>query len=126
MSETTKHYRLWYWVFFIFSILLNVSPLAGYAIKAMIESDLIYEKVTLVTTVFIVLIMTCVSLVNKVAMRSRLWVILIGLYFCLDYILTPLMIIAVCQIVDELIVSPLKHSFREKLVINKQIDRRLR
>ena len=80
MSETTKHYRLWYWVFFIFSILLNVSPLAGYAIKAMIESDLIYEKVTLVTTVFIVLIMTCVSLVNKVAMRSRLWVILIGLY----------------------------------------------
>ena len=125
MSETTKHYRLWYWVFFIFSVLLNVCPLAVYSIKAIVESDLIYEKVTLVLTVFIVLIMTCISLVNKVAMRSRLWVILIGIYFCLDYILTPLIIIAVCQIVDELVVNPLKHNFREKLVINKQIDRRL-
>lgn len=124
VSEITKKNRLWYWIFFAFSLLLNVAPLATYAIKAVIEADLVYEKVTLVMTVFIVLIMTIISIINKVAMRSRLWIILIGIYFCLDYIMTPLIIIAVCQVVDEIIVSPLKKHFKEKLSINKEIDRR--
>ena len=125
VSEITKKHRLWYWIFFALSLLLNVGPLTVYTIKAVIEADLVYEKVTLVMTVFVVLIMTVISLINKVAMRSRLWVILIGIYFCLDYIMTPLIIIAVCQVVDEIIVSPLKKHFREKLSINKEIDRRL-
>lgn len=75
-------------------------------------------------TVFIVLIMTVVTLVQKVALRSRLWVILIGMYICLDNILTPLIIIACCQIVDELIVNPLAKAYKNRYIINKQIDRR--
>ena len=103
-SSTTKHYRLWYWVFFAFSLLCNICPLAVYVIKALIESDSTPKKVTLSTTVFIVLIMTVISIINKHAMRSRLWIILIGIYICLDSIMTPLIIIAVCQVLDELVV----------------------
>ena len=123
-SSITKHYRLWYWVFFAFSLMCNICPLIVYVIKALIESDSTPEKVALSTTVFVVLIMTLVSIVNKHAMRSRLWIILIGIYICLDHIMTPLIIIAVCQVLDELIVCPLKHSFQNKLTINKQIDKR--
>lgn len=124
-SSITKHYRLWYWVFFAFSLLCNICPLAVYVIKSLIESDSTPEKVALSTTVFVVLIMTVISIVNKHAMRSRLWIILIGIYICLDNIMTPLIIIAVCQVLDELVVCPLKHSFQNKLTINKQIDKRL-
>lgn len=125
MSDKTKKYCLWYIVFLVTSILLNIGPLAFYSIKAVMESELVHEKVTLVMTVFIVFILTCVSLVNKVAMRSRLWILLIGIYICLDAIMTPLIIIAVCQTLDELVINPLSKSFREKYIINKQIDGRI-
>ena len=121
----TKKYRRNYWILLILSILLNVCPLAVYTLKAVFESQVVYQKVALTSTVFIVLIMTIVSLVNKVTLKSRLWIILIGLYICLDYIMTPLIIIAVCQVVDELIVTPLKKSSKNKLIIHKQIDARL-
>lgn len=125
MSSKTKNYRTLFCVFFVISILLNICPLAVYAIKAVVESTLIYEKVTLVMTVFIVLLMTIVSVVNKVAMKSRLWIILIGVYICLDYIMTPLIIIAVCQILDELVAFPLKQRYKNKFTISKEIDGRL-
>lgn len=124
LSDVTKKYRLLYRLFLVVSILLNICPLATYTIKALVESNLTHQKVALSMTVFIVLIMTVVTLVQKVALRSRLWVILIGMYICLDNILTPLIIIACCQIVDELIVNPLAKAYKNRYIINKQIDRR--
>lgn len=121
----TSKYRLYTWIFTIISLLLNICPLAVYTIKAMFESDLVYEKVALTMTVFIVLILTIVCFVNKIVLRSRLWIILIGVYFCLGEILTPLIIIAICQVLDELIVHPLKKHYKNKYVINKEIDKRL-
>ena len=124
MTKITKRYCLLSWVFTIISILCNIAPLAAYSIKAIMETNLTHEKVTLTMTVFVVLLMTLISFINKSAMRSRLWVVLIGIYVCLDYIMTPLIIIACCQIADELIVCPLKNSFKNKYQINKQIDKR--
>ena len=121
----TKKYRTQYIIFAILSLLLNVLPLAVYTLKAVFESTVVYQKVALVSTVFIVLIMTAVSLVNKITLKSRLWIVLIGLYICLDHIMTLLILIAVCQTLDELIISPLKRSSKNKLVINKQIDARM-
>ena len=125
MSNITNHYRRLYWIFLLVSTLLTICPATVYTIKALIESDLVYEKTSLVLTVFLVLIMTCITIVNKQAMRSRLWILLIGLYISLDYILGPLIVIAICQVLDELIACPLKKSYKNKLVINKQIDRRV-
>lgn len=120
----TSKYRKLFWLFLVVSLLLNILPITVYTIKAVVEADLIHEKIGLTMTVFAVLIMTIVSFVNKVTLRSRLWIILIGIYICLNNILTPLIVIACSQILDELVVSPLKHSVKDKLVINKQIDRR--
>lgn len=121
----TKTYKRLYILFSVLVCLLNIAPLLGYVIKAYIECDLIREKVTLTMTVFIVAIMTMITLVNKTIYKSRLWILLLGLYFCLDYILTPLIIVAVCQIIDELIATPLKNHYRTKYQINKEIDKRL-
>lgn len=124
-STTTKKYRKWFWVFAIASVLLNVVPVAVYVLLAFFESALVIEKVGLCSTVLVVLIMTVVAQVNKVAMRSRLWILLIGLYLCLDYFITPLIIIAVCQVADEVIATPAKNYTKTRLVINKEMDKRL-
>lgn len=124
VSTTTK-YRLAYWSLFVTAILLQLGPFVTYGVIGYIQSDLVTEKIGLSLTVMIVLILTIVAFVNKVALRSRLWILLLGLYFTLDYILTPLIIVACCQIVDELIVTPLKKHFKTKLTISKEIDKRV-
>ena len=123
MSRTAK-FCLLYWIFFAASLLLNVAPLTFYTIGALCSASLVYEKVALCMTVFVVLIMTLISLMNHAAMKSRLWIVLIGIYICLGEILTPLIVIACCQITDEIIISPLKASFRNKYTINKEMDLR--
>lgn len=118
-----KKYRTLYWVFNIFHILLNVAPLITFCIMAYLESDLVLEKVCLSMTVLVVVILTAVTFINHVAMKSRLWILLIGLYFCLDFIVLPLVVIAICQVLDELIVHPISQHYKLKLTIRKEIER---
>lgn len=111
-------------LFLFCSILLNIAPLAIYTIKAFLASDLVHEKVALSMTVFIVAIMSVICLINKTTMKSRLWIIIIGLYLCLDNFITPLIIIGVCQVVDEWIANPLYRHYKLKTTINKELDKR--
>ena len=120
----TSKYRKLYWLFTIMSFLLNIAPIATYTIIAFSECNIIVEKVTLSMTLLIVLILTIVSWMNKITLRSRLWILLIGLYLCLDYIMIPVMLIAACQVLDELIVSPCRRNFKTKLTIHKELDKR--
>ena len=108
----------------ILSLLLNIGPLAFYVISALCGASLIHEKIALSMTVLVVIILTFISLINKVAMKSRIWILLIGIYIALDHILGPLIVIGVCQVLDELIVSPLKEHYKNRYTINKEIDLR--
>lgn len=123
-SPITKKFFRWAAVLLVLSLLLNIAPIAAYTIKGFVEADLIVEKVALSATVFIVLILSAISWINKTTMRSRIWIILLGLYGCLDVFITPLIIIAVCQVLDEWFINPLYKSCRNKYTINKQIDKR--
>lgn len=120
----TKSYKRRYRFFLLTSLIINILPLTIYIIRAITESNLIYQKISLTMTVFAVLIMTVISIVNKITLRSRLWIILIGLYICLSEILEPLIIIAACQVLDELVIVPLKKHYKDKLLISKEIDKR--
>lgn len=124
-STATKKYRTWLVVITIISFLLNIGPLATYVVIGLCSSTLLIEKVALCSTVFVVLILTVVAAINKLVMRSRVWVLLLGLYLCLDYFIVPLVIIAVCQVLDELVFHPLRKHYKTKLTINKEIDKRL-
>ena len=104
-------------------MLLMVGPFIGYSIVAIINSET-QEKVILGMTFVAVLIMTVVAMVNDIVIKSRLWIILLGLYCCLDYILTPLIIIAICQTVDELFIRPMKNDAKTRLISNKAMDKR--
>ena len=80
----TKKYNRLYWTFFILSLLLNAGPLFYYIGEAALGGALIHEKVSLSLLVIVVLIMSIVSWANKIVLRSKIWILIIGLYFCLD------------------------------------------
>ena len=124
MTKTTKTYKLVAGLLLIVSILLNVAPLGAYTIIGLSEANLVSEKVALVSTVFVVLILSVIAWINKTTMRSRIWVVILGLYFCLDSFIAPLLIIAITQVLDEWIISPLHKYYKNKYSINREIDKR--
>lgn len=121
----TKKYNRLYWTFFILSLLLNAGPLFYYVGEAALSGALVHEKVTLSLLVIVVLIMSVVSWANKIVLRSKIWILIIGLYFCLDHFIAPIMVIAITQIVDECIATPLYKSFKTKRNTHREIDKRL-
>ena len=123
-NNRTKTMRALFWVFFALSLLANVAPIGGYTIAAFFGAGVIVEKVALCCSVLVVGILSLIAWVNKTTMRSRIWVILLALYFCLDNFIVPLVIIAITQILDEWIFSPLASHYRNKLIVNKEMDKR--
>ena len=121
----TKKYSRLATLFTVLSLALNFGPLIGYVISSFVHSDLVVEKVALCSTIMIVLILTLVGVARKITFRSTLWILLLGVYFALKNIMTPLLIISVCQILDELIASPLAKRYKNKKMIHKEMDKRL-
>lgn len=124
-SKKTKNNQLGYIITSVISVILWLAPIAIFLFLSIMNSTFMYQKVALSMTVLAVIVMTIIALTSKVAMRSRLWVMLIGIYICLQNIMTPIIIFACCQVADELIVCPLKERFKRKYQINKEIDGRL-
>lgn len=121
----TKKYRRRYIALIIISVFLNVFPVLFYTAKALIESNAIVHKVTLCSTIFIVLILTMTSIVTKVSLRSTMWILMIGLYMCLDSVIDMIMLVAAFQISDEMVITPLRKITKHKLTINKELDNRI-
>lgn len=120
----TKHYKHASRLCTLLSVILTVGPLLYFIVASFIQSDLAHEKLCLSMTILVTLFLTGIGLINKVAYKSKLWIVLIGVYLCLDSIMLPLILIASGQIVDELILSPLKKHYKQLYVINKEIDKR--
>lgn len=125
LTATTKKYKSLYIIFTILSIASTILPLLIYIIKGYVESEITVEKVTLTCTLLLALILTIVNVLFKYKLRSIIWILLLGIYICIDNILTLIIMIGVLTILDEFIFTPLKESFKNKYVINKEMDKRL-
>lgn len=106
----------------ILSVLLMFGPLVGFSIAALSSGALVEHKVTLCATVFIVLILSALAALRKVAMRSRIYVLLIGLYLALGYLLPALVVIGACQLIDEVVVSPLHDKYKRLAEIKEAMN----
>lgn len=124
LSEKTKKQRLSYRLLLMFHVLLNILPLTYFTIKAYLNSNVITERITLSLVLAVVVILTAVTFINKTVLRSRLWIMLIGLWVCLDSIVSIIVIIAICQVVDELIAEPMCKKSKALYHINREIDKR--
>lgn len=124
MNKRTKTFRTLAIVFTVLSLLAMFGPMIYFCGFAFLGGTATVYKVALVSSVAVVMIMTMVSALAKWAARSRIWIILLALFFCLDSFLTVIIVFCVTQILDELVFCPLKRYFWHKHSINSEMDKR--
>lgn len=125
MSKATRNYKTGSFICSLLNFVAYLGPFAYYFISAMAGDAPSTQKFALTATLIIVGILTIIAIVNKVALRSRIWIILFGLFVCLDSFIEPIIIIGVCQILSEIVLEPLQKWFANKASINAEIDKRL-
>ena len=124
MSKETRKYKNLSILFLALSILVLVAPLAYYSVVGFIEGETT-EKFTLGMTFVIAAILFVINILFKFHIRSTIWILVLGIYFCLDNILPLIFMVAVGNILDEFLFTPLHKHYKSKASINKEIDRRI-
>lgn len=124
MSKETRKYKNLSILFLALSILVLVAPLAYYSIVGFIEGETT-EKFTLGITFVIASILFVINILFKFHIRSTIWVLVLGIYFCLDNILPLIFMVAIGNILDEFLFTPLHKHYKSKASINKEIDKRI-
>lgn len=122
-SDITKKYQRLSILFQCLSILVLVAPLAYYTILGFINGETT-EKLTLGITFVIAAILFIVNVLFKYHIRSTIWILVLGIYFCIDNILPLLFMVAIGTILDEFVLTPLHKSYKNKCTINREIDKR--
>lgn len=82
------------------------------------------QKFTMGCMVTLALIFVMLNVIMKYNIRSTVWVLILGIYLCLDNITPLLIIMAVSTILDEFVVSKLAIKYKNQFTINKEIDLR--
>lgn len=122
-SELTKKYKrlsiLMWWLSFI----VLLTPISYYVVRAFMIGNTV-EKLSLGGLAVAAIIITCFSLLQKMRLRSPLWICILGIYIILDKIIPLLIMVAIGVILDELILSPLYKRFKEKADHNANADER--
>ena len=119
----TKKYKIKLNICRLLSFTLTVLPVIIYTIKGFMDGS-IGEKVSLGICVILALIFVLINIMFKYHIRSTLWVLLIGIYVCIDNIIPLLIIMAATTIIDEFVLVPLINKYKNKYIINKEIDLR--
>ena len=122
-SDITKKYQRLAILFHALSMIVLVAPLAYYIILGFINGETT-EKLTLGITFVIAAILFIINILFKYHIRSTLWILVLGIYFCMDNILPLLFMVAIGTILDEFVLTPLYRSYRNKYTINREIDKR--
>lgn len=125
MSKLTKKYKRLYHIFSVISMLIMFLPLFIFICKGYAEAESVTRKAGLTCCISLALILTFLNIILKYSIRSTIWILLLGVYACLDNILVLILLIAISTIIDEFLLTPLKKSFKSKYTINKEIDKRL-
>lgn len=123
-SDVTKKYSRLSALFFWLSILVTLLPVLVYTGMAFYYGE-VTEKITLGITLTVAVILVVVNMVFKYHIRSSIWIIILGVYFCMDNILPLLFMVAAGTILDEFLFQPLHRSYKNKAKINKEIDKRI-
>ena len=124
LSDTTKKYRRLSLLFLSLSIIVLAAPLIYYVIAAFVQGD-VSDKATMGVTVVVAAGMFVANILFKFHIRSTLWVLVLGIYLCLDSIQILLVCVAVGTILDEFILTPLHKKYKSKADINFEIDHRM-
>ena len=122
-SDITKSYRKKYWACTILSWVVTFVPLMVFVIWGFIEGTP-HRKLALGGLMVLAAVLVVINILMKLSLRCVPWILLIGIYICLKEVTFLLIIMAVTTTLDELVLEPLAKTFKNKLTINKEIDKR--
>lgn len=122
-SDVTKGYRKKYWTCTILSWVVTFVPLVVFVIWGFVEGTP-HQKLALGLMITLAAILVVINILMKLSLRCIPWIILIGIYICLKNVTFLLILMACTTMLDELVLEPLAKSFKNKLTINKEIDKR--
>lgn len=124
LSATTRSARNISIISYIASLVSTILPVIVYTGIAFAQGD-VRQKFTLGLTLMIAIILVVVNVIFKYHLRSAIWIVVLGIYFCIKNIMPLLLILAIGTVLDEFIFTPVYKRYREKYKVNKEIDRRL-
>ena len=124
-SNYTKACRFKLWFFRILDWICLGLPLLIYVVIALAGDGMVFQKVAVVSTVMVALILTIFNVIAQKRLRCPIWLVLIGLYIAVSEFLLPLIIIlAITSVLDDLVFTPLIAYYKTKTIASKVIDER--
>lgn len=123
MSEITQKIKKKKNIFKIISICLTVLPLLVYTILAFINGS-VGQKTAMGICLTTALIFTTLNVIFKHKIRCTIWILLLGIYYCIGNIVTLLLIMFITTALDEFCFEPLAKRYAQKYEINKELDAR--
>ena len=119
----TETYRKKYIICRALSILLTLLPILVYTILGFINGST-GNKIALGMCLLLALIFVLINVIFKHRIRTTIWIIMVGIYVCVNNIIPLLLLMAFSTALDEFILEPLYKSYKEKYKVNKEIDKR--
>lgn len=120
----TKSYKCKMIITGILSFLCSFGPLIVFTIMGLAQGEG-KEKIVLAMTMVGAIMISLIAAMKKIYLRSTTFILMIGLWVALDRLLPFILTVAICTIIDELILTPLYKRFKEDYHTNKQIDKRV-
>lgn len=123
-SELTTKNRKGYWITLAISWLLTIGPGIIFFLKGFVQGDTHTKVCMSMIMILSLVLMALMALMKAKLKRTLFWTIFIGIYMAMDSMASVAITFAICNIIDEIIVTPLNHKYKCDLNINKQIDKR--
>lgn len=120
----TKTYKCKMIITGILSFLCSFGPLIVFTVMGLVQGEG-KEKIVLAMTMVGAIMIALIAAMKKIHLRSTTFILMIGLWIALDRLLPFILTVAICTIIDELILTPLYKRFKEDYHTNKQIDKRI-
>lgn len=125
MTDYTASIQKKAMILHIISLSLTVLPILVFVFKAFLDGNVsASRKLCMGLLVFFSFFLTIINVLFKYSIRSTIWLLLLGIYVCLDNIIPLLIIIAITTIIDEFVITPLYKKYRSDYKVNKEIDKR--
>ena len=127
-TERTKSLERKYGWLTFFHLLCLFGPLLIFTIIGFstgTSGDRITLSLTAIVSIILALISTLVSTAHKAGLhRTILWIMILGIMYCLKEVEVFIWVLAVTGILDELVFIPLARRYKNLKTINKEIDLR--
>lgn len=107
----------------VLSFIFTMIPVLIYVILGFIKGTM-GSKISLGVCLVLALVFTLINVLFKHRIRCTLWILIIGIYVCIDNIIPLLFIMAASTAIDEFILHPLAKKYNNLYTINKEIDKR--